>query len=55
MLGATFLSLIVKMDIKHLEKISNVFGRHLIAINFPPRKWKEHYAYSSIVAGFLQL
>jgi hypothetical protein len=55
MLGATFPSLIVKMDVKHLETIYNVFGGHLITINFPPIKWKEHYAYSSIVAGFLQL
>jgi hypothetical protein len=33
------------------EKIYNVFGRHLMSINLPPRKWEGYYAYSSMVGG----
>jgi hypothetical protein len=40
---------------KHLEKRCSVFGGHLISINFPPRKWEEYYAYSSIVRRFLHI
>jgi len=36
--------------IKHLEKICNVHGGHLICIN-----WEEYYAYASRVGGKLCL
>jgi hypothetical protein len=33
------------------ESIYNVFGGHLMSINFPSRKWEGYYAYSSMVGG----
>jgi hypothetical protein len=35
------------IQVKHLEKLSCVCGRHLISINFSPRNWEGYYAYSS--------
>jgi hypothetical protein len=40
-------------EVKHLEKNCSVFGRHLISINFPLKKWEGYY--SAIVGGFLHL
>jgi hypothetical protein len=38
-----------------LEKNCSVCGGHLISMNFPPRNWKEYYAYSSRLGGKLCL
>ncbi len=41
--------------VKHWEKIFNVCGGYVIAMNFPPRNWKGYYAYCSRVGGKLCL
>jgi hypothetical protein len=45
----------LRTNVKHLEKICSVFGGHLISINFPPRNWEAYYAYSSRMGGKLCL
>jgi hypothetical protein len=43
-------------SIKHLEKISQVYGgKHLIFMNIPPIKEEGYYAYSLRAGGILHV
>jgi hypothetical protein len=45
LISSTFLDQPLR-QVKYLEKLCCVCGRHLISINFPTRNWEGYYAYS---------